>query len=75
MDDFSIISSDSEDDLSILQDIEISKDQDLKYNNTIYLLNQIKDFRNLNNPLILDQMSHLNFFNFIDQINNSTLDE
>ena len=33
MDDFSIISSDSEDDLSILQDIEISKDQDLKYDN------------------------------------------
>lgn len=69
MEDISYISSDSEDENINNDEINIIEEQDKEYYYIIDLLNTIKDYRYNNNPLILDKMSSLNFFNFIDLIN------
>lgn len=69
MEDYSYISSDDDDNVESTVDIinYQYKKEDILYNESLFLLNKISEFKYYD-PLILDKMTQLNFFKFLDQI-------
>ena len=58
--------TDNKDEMS-KEDIEI-ENEDYEYNSIISIIETINDFREKNNPLVLDKMTQYNLLNFLDSI-------
>ena len=72
MGDYSDYSSSDSEDISTLNDIEeIYNKEDLQYNLINELLNSINNFREKENPLILDKMTPIIFHRFIENLHPS----
>lgn len=72
MADYSDYSSSDTDDISTFTDIEtIYAKEDLQYNLINELLNSINNFKQKENPLILDKMTPIIFHTFIENLHPS----
>tara|TARA_B100001248_G_C27398168_1_gene467392 strand:- start:7024 stop:7266 length:243 start_codon:yes stop_codon:yes gene_type:complete len=55
------------------EDIEI-ENEDYEYNSIISIIETINDFREKNNPLVLDKMTQYNLLNFLDSIKDRSME-
>ena len=64
--------TDNKDEMS-KEDIEI-ENEDYEYNSIISIIETINDFREKNNPLVLDKMTQYNLLNFLDSIKDRSME-
>ena len=55
------------------EDIEI-ENEDYEYNSIISIIETINDFREKNNPLVLDKMTQYNLLHFLDSIKDRSME-
>lgn len=64
--------NEKEDEMS-KEDCEIEK-EDYEYNSIISIIESINDFREKNNPLVLDKMTQYNLLDFLDSIKDQSME-
>lgn len=64
--------TDNKDEMS-KEEIEI-ENEDYEYNSIISIIETINDFREKNNPLVLDKMTQYNLLNFLDSIKDRSME-
>ena len=64
--------TDNKDEMS-KEDIEI-ENEDYEYNSIISIIETINDFREKNNPLVLDKMTQYNLLHFLDSIKDRSME-
>ncbi len=55
------------------EDIEI-ENEDYEYNSIISIIETINDFREKNNPLVLDKMTQYDLLHFLDSIKDQSME-